>query len=265
MELGLKYARVIVTGGASNVGRGIVHGFAREGARIAICDIDGEQAEKVRGEAMVLGAGEAEVIAGDLALEGTCDRAVSHVVQLWGGLDALINNAGWSDAEFFAKDTDRTRWQKTVEVNLFTAIGMTQAAITPMREAGTGSIVFISSDAAFGEIRQGIYGMTKAGLIALAKTVAKEHGRHGIRSNVVCPGLVLPESDDAVGKSSLWAGDRDGVFNEKQVESLKAGIPLRRLTTAEHVANAVVWMSSDLAAHQVTGQTISVSGGYSMP
>src|SRR5215210_5651528 len=142
MELGLKEARIIVTGGASNVGRGIVHGFAREGARIAICDIDGEQAEKVRAEAMELGAADAEVIAGDLALEESCGRAVSHVVQLWGGLDALVNNAGWSDAEFFAKDTDRARWQKTVEVNLFTAIGMTQAAIAPMREAGTGSIVF---------------------------------------------------------------------------------------------------------------------------
>lgn len=265
MDLELKQARVIVTGGASNVGRGIVHGFAREGARVAICDIDGEQAEKVRAEALELGASEAEVIVEDLTAEGAGSRAVNRVLELWGGLEALVNNAGWSDAEFFAKDTDRARWQKTVEINLFTAIGMTQAAIAPMRDAGSGSIVFISSDAAFGEIRQGIYGMTKAGLIALAKTVAKEHGRHGIRSNVVCPGLILPESDAAVGGSSLWAGDRDRVFNEKQIESLKAEIPLRRLTTADHVADAVVWMSSDRVAHQVTGQTLSVSGGYSMP
>lgn len=265
MDLKLRNARVLVTGGGSNVGRGIVHGFAREQARIAICDIDRSQAEKVRGEALELGAAEAEVIAADLTAEGTAEAAVQTVLDKWGGIDALVNNAGWSDAEFFAKDTDRTRWQKTIEINLFTAIACTQAAIGPMREAGSGSIVFISSDAAFGEIRQGIYGSTKAGLIAIARTVAKEHGRHGIRSNVICPGLVLPESADAVGSSSLWAAGLDKVFNEKQIDSLKAGIPLRRLTTAEDVAESVVFVSSSRAARQITGQVLSVSGGYSMP
>jgi 2-hydroxycyclohexanecarboxyl-CoA dehydrogenase len=265
MDLGLRTSRVIVTGGASNVGRGIVHGFAREGARIALCDVDGPQAELVRAEALELGAAEVMTIVLDLTLEESGELAVSMVIEAWGGVDALVNSAGWSQAEFFAKDTDRARWQKTIEVNLFTAIGMAQAVIAPMREAGRGSIVFISSDAAAGEIRQAIYGTTKAGLIALARTVAKEHGRHGIRSNVVAPGLVLPESDAAVGNSSLWAVGRDSVFNEKQIASLEAGIPLRRLTTAEDVANAVVWMSSDNVARQVTGQVISVSGGYSMP
>src|SRR5574340_132178 len=264
MDLGLDNARVLVTGGGSNVGRGIVHGFAREHARIAICDIDGAQAEKVRAEALELGAAEAEVIAEDLAAEGAGARAVGFLVDKWNGIDALVNNAGWSDAEFFAKDTDRTRWQKTIEINLFTAIACTQAALAPMREAGTGSIVFISSDAAFGEIRQGIYGSTKAGLIAIARTVAKEHGRHGIRSNVVCPGLVLPESPDAVGSTSLWSVGRDNVFNDKQIEALQKGIPLQRLTTEQDVADAVVFFSSDRAARQITGQVLSVSGGYSM-
>lgn len=265
MDLGLSDARVLVTGGGSNVGRGIVHGFAREHARIAICDIDGAQAEKVRAEALELGAAEAEVIAEDLTTEGAGERAVGILVDKWGGIDALVNNAGWSDAEFFAKDTDRSRWQKTIEINLFTAIACTQAALGPMSEAGTGSMVFISSDAAFGEIRQGIYGSTKAGLIAIARTVAKEHGRHGIRSNVVCPGLVLPESDDAVGATSLWAVDRDSVFNAEQIASLEKGIPLRRLTTAHDVADAVVVFSSEKASRQITGQVLSVSGGYSMP
>lgn len=265
MDLGLGDARVIVTGGASNIGRGIVHGFAREGARIAVCDIDAPQAERVKAEALAFGARDAITVVLDLTLEESGERAVKAVLDAWGGIDALVNSAGWSQAEFFAKDTDRVRWQKTIEVNLFTAIGMTQAVIAPMREAGRGSVVFISSDAAAGEIRQAIYGTTKAGLIALARTVAKEHGRHGIRSNVVAPGLVLPESDAAVGGSSLWAVGRDSVFNEKQIASLKAGIPLRRLTTADDVSHAVVWISSDTAARQVTGQVISVSGGYSMP
>ncbi|MFD6894698.1 SDR family NAD(P)-dependent oxidoreductase [Rhodococcus sp. NPDC060086] len=265
MDLGLTDARVLVTGGGSNVGRGIVHGFARERARIAICDIDGTQAEKVRAEALELGAAEAEVIAEDLTAEGAGERTVGTLTEKWGGIDALVNNAGWSDAEFFAKDTDRGRWQKTIEINLFTAIACTQAALGPMRDAGVGSIIFISSDAAFGEIRQGIYGSTKAGLIAIARTVAKEHGRNGIRSNVVCPGLVLPEDENAVGATSLWAVGRDNVFNDKQIESLEKGIPLRRLTTAHDVADSVVFLSSEKVSRQVTGQVLSVSGGYSMP
>ncbi|KAA9166162.1 SDR family oxidoreductase [Amycolatopsis acidicola] len=265
MDLDLRGARVLVTGGASNIGRGIVHGFAAEGARLLICDVDGEQAAKVQAEALERGATAAEVVEQDLTHEGAGARVVGELIDRWGGIDALVNNAGWSVPGFFTEDTDRARWQKLVEINVFAAIDCTQAAITPMREAGQGSIVFIASDAAFGEIRQGVYGATKASLLALARTVAKEHGRHGIRSNVVCPGLVVPEGKDAVGPKSLWAADPEAVFNEKQIEAMTKGIPLRRLTTADDIANAVVWVSSERTARQVTGQVFSVSGGYSMP
>ncbi|MFI9408654.1 SDR family NAD(P)-dependent oxidoreductase [Nocardia gamkensis] len=265
MDLQLRNARVLVTGGGSNIGRGIVHGFAHEGARIVISDIDAEQAEKVRTEALALGAAAVEVAAGDLTVDGVARGAVDRALRSWDGLDVLVNNAGWSVPGFIAEDTDRAKWQRTVEVNLYTAIASTQAAIPVMREAGQGSIVFISSDAAFGQIRQGVYGATKAALIALARTTAREHGRHGIRSNVVCPGLVIPEGPDAVGKDSLWAAGEDSVFNEKQIEFLRKDIPLRRLTEAEDIANAVLWVSSQTAARQVTGQVFSVSGGYTMP
>lgn len=265
MDLQLRNARVLVTGGGSNIGRGIVHGFAREGSRIVISDIDGAQAEKVRAEALELGATAVEVVTGDLTLDGVAQDAVDRAVQRWGGLEVLVNNAGWSVPGFIAEDTDRAKWQRTIEINLYTAIAATQSAIPVMREAGRGAIVFIASDAAFGQIRQGIYGATKAGLIALARTTAREHGRHGIRSNVVCPGLVIPDGPDAVGSSSLWAAGQEAVFNDKQIEFLRKDIPLRRLTEAEDIANAVLWMSSDSAARQVTGQVFSVSGGYTMP
>ena len=265
MDLDLRDARVIVTGGASNIGRGIVHGFAREGARIIISDIDGAQAEKVRAEALELGARAVEVDVADLTAPGAADAATTFAVDHWGGVDALVNNAGWSVPGFIADDTDRAKWQRTVEINLFTAIACTQAVLPAMRAAGAGSIVFIASDAAFGQIRQGIYGATKAALVALARTTAREHGRHGIRSNVVCPGLVMPDGPDAVGADSLWAVGQDAVFNEKQIEFLRKDIPLRRLTTAEDIANSVVWLSSNSAARQVTGQVFSVSGGYTMP
>src|SRR6201987_426776 len=199
MDLGLADARVVVTGGASNIGRGIVHEFAAEGARIVISDIDGPQAERVRAEAKELGASEGDVVMADLTTPGAAEEAVGAARTAWGGLDVLVNNAGWSVPGLIASDTDRDKWQRTIEINLFTAIAATQSAIGPMKEAGGGAIVFIASDAAFGQIRQGVYGASKAAMVALARTTAREHGRHGIRSNVVCPGLVIPEGPEAIG------------------------------------------------------------------
>lgn len=264
MDLGLADARVVVTGGASNIGRGIVHGFAREGARILLVDLDAGQAEKVRGEAESAGAAEVLVHATDLTRDGSGAAVVGRAVDAWGGVDALVNNAGISVPGFLTEQTDRALWQRHVEVNLFTAIDCTQAALGPMAEAGRGSIVFISSDAAFGAVRQGVYGTTKAGMIALARTTAREQGRHGIRSNVVCPGLVLPD-EDGVGAGSLWSAGRDAIFTAEQIDHVRRQQPLRRLTEASDVADTVVFLSSERVARQVTGQVVAVGGGSSMP
>ena len=265
MDLGLAEARVVVTGGASNIGRGIVHAFAEEGARIVISDIDGPQAEKVRAEALEKGASAVELAISDLTEPDGAETAINTAAQRWGGIDALVNNAGWSVPGFIATDTDRDKWQRTIEINLFTAIAATQAAIGPMREGGGGSIVFIASDAAFGQIRQGVYGASKAAMVALARTTAREHGRHGIRSNIVCPGLVIPDGPNAVGAASLWSVGQDNIFNTDQIDYMIKDTPMRRLTTAADVGRAVVWFSSEFGARQVTGQLISVSGGYTMP
>lgn len=265
MDLGLAGARVVVTGGASNIGRGIVHEFAAEGARIVISDIDGTQAERVRDEARAKGAADAELAIADLTIAGGADSAIGTALDNWGGIDILVNNAGWSVPGFIATETDRDKWQRTIEINLFSAVAATQAAIGPMKEAGGGAIAFIASDAAFGQIRVGVYGASKAALIGLGRTVAREHGRHGIRSNIICPGLVVPEGPEAVGESSLWAVGQDNVFNQGQIDYMVKGTPLRRLTTAEDVGRATVWFCSPTAARQVTGQLISVSGGYTMP
>lgn len=265
MDLGLENARVVVTGGASNIGRGIVHEFAREGARIVLNDIDGPQAEKVQAEAMACGAAAVEVVVADLTAPEGAEATVRSALEAWGGVDVLVNNAGWSVPGFVATDTDRSKWQRTIEINLFSAISATQAVIEPMKEAGGGSIVFIASDAAFGQIRQGVYGASKAAMVAFARTTAREHGRHGIRSNVVCPGLVIPDGPDAVGANSLWAVGQDAVFNPKQIDFMLKDTPMRRLTTAEDVGRAVLWFASPQAARQLTGQLVSVSGGYTMP
>ncbi len=264
MKLGLGGGRVIVTGGASNIGRGIVHGFARERARVLLADRDAEQAARVRIEALDLGAAEVRPVIGDLTAEGAGARVVADALEAWGGVDVLVNNCGWSVPGFLTEQTDRALWQRTIETNLYTAIDATQAVLGPMTEQGAGAIVFISSDAAFGAVRQGIYGTTKAGLIALARTTAREQGRHGIRANVVCPGLVLPD-EGGVGADSLWAAGRDAIFNPDQIEYVTRQTPLRRLTSPEDVAAAVVWLSSATAARQVTGQVVAVGGGSSMP
>ncbi|NGX10016.1 SDR family oxidoreductase [Mycobacteroides franklinii] len=264
MDLGLAGARVVVTGGASNIGRAIVHEFASEGARIMLNDIDEPQANRVQEEALSRGAAAVEVSIADLTMPGTAESVIGRALECWDGIDVLVNNAGWSVPGFVATDTDRAKWQRTIEINLFSAIAATQAAIGPMKDNG-GAIVFIASEAAFGQIRQAIYGASKAAMVALARTTAREHGRHGIRSNIVCPGLVIPDGPDAVGQSSLWSVGQDNVFNDKQIDFMLKDTPMRRLTTAEDVARAVLWFASPLASRQVTGQLISVSGGYTMP
>lgn len=265
MDLGLTRARVLVTGGASNIGRAIVHGLAAEGARIAIADLDDEQAHRVREEALRHGAEDALVHIGDLSVPRVAEEAVRAVAERWDGLDSVVNNAGWSRGEFLSRDDDRDRWRRLVDVNLMAVIETTTSALPVMRRSGGGSFVLVSSEAAFGQIRQGVYGATKAAGVALARTLAREQGRHGIRSNIVCPGLVLPDGADAVGTSSLWSGGRDQIFTEEQAEYLLRDTPTGRLTSAEDVANAVVWLASPIAARQVTGQLFSVSGGYTMP
>lgn len=264
MELGLKDSIVLVTGGASNIGRAIALGFATEKTNLLIADVDRQQSERVAAEATALGATDVAVVGVDLVADGAAEEVVDTAVQRWGRIDVLINNVGWARPTRLLQDTDRATWQKTVDLNLFTTIAMTQAVIPTMQEQNDGSIVSIASDAADGQARHGIYGATKAGVVALARTVAREHGRHGIRSNVVCPGFVVPQSPDEIGEASLWQAGATDVLGGATTDDLLRSIPLGRLTSGEDIADAVLWFASP-KARQVTGQLVSVSGGFWMP
>jgi 2-hydroxycyclohexanecarboxyl-CoA dehydrogenase len=265
MDLGHRGARVIVTGAGANIGRGIAHVFAAEGARVLVVDVDGDAAERVATETGNSGATDAAALAIDLTTRGAGRRVADRCVELWGGVDVLVNNAGWSRPGWFTEQTDPDLWHRMVDLNLLAAVDCSQAVVPHMQKAGHGALVFLSSDAAFGAVRQGIYGSTKAALISLARTIARENGRYGIRSNVVAPGIVLPPDDVPVSDHSVWAAGRDSLFAPEQVDAIIRTQALRRPTVPEDVGHAVAWVSSETVARQVTGQVIAVGGGSSMP
>jgi len=203
MDLGLAQRCVLVTGGASHIGRGIVHAFAEHGARIHVADIDAPQAERTAAEARALGAALVTVTVADLSSAAACRDTVQAAIAALGHLDVLVNNVGWTVPSFFLEQ-DAERWDQTWAINLRSVLACTHAALEHMRPRGTGAVVSIASDAAFGEPRQSDYGAAKAGVVALTKSLAREFGRYAIRLNAIAPGLVPPEDAASLGERSLW-------------------------------------------------------------
>ncbi len=262
MDLGLKGKSVIITGGGSNIGRAIVLAFAREGAKITIADIDEKQAQKVADQAKKTGAGDAIVVKTDVTDLAAVEAMVKQAKDKYGSVDVLVNNVGWDIQQLFV-DTGPDFWDKVIAINYRTVLNCTKAALAPMMEQGHGAIVNIGSDAGrIGEFKEAVYGGTKGAVISFTKAVAREVGKFNIRLNVVCPGLTLPGSEEEYGDGSPWKMTA-AFFTDELKEKIKKNYPLRRLGTSADIANAVLFMASD-AAGFITGQTISVSGGYSM-
>ncbi len=263
MDLELKGKSVIVTGGGSNIGRAIVLGFAAEGANITIGEIDAEQGGLVAEAAKAAGAADVHLAPCDITDHAQVQTMVQSAVERNGAVDVLVNNVGWDKLMFFSQTTPDF-WQKIIQVNYVGNLNCTHAVLGPMIEAGHGAIVSISSDASRqGESREAVYGGTKAAVNSFMKTVAKENGRYGIRCNAVCPGVTVPETDEEVGSSSMWANKAD-MFTEEQFAKIANALPLKKLGRPRDIANAVLFLSSDAVAGHVTGQILSVSGGYSM-
>lgn len=260
MDLGLQGRVVVVTGGASNIGRAISFEFAREGAVVALFDRDAAMAERTAADIRAEGGTVAHYVVDLTDTEATA-AAVGAVEADQGPVAVLVNNVGWNGRAQFFLDLPPERWEQAYRLNLLPTFNATRAALPKMVERRDGAIVSISSDAGFGEFRMGDYGPMKAGVMAFMRTIAKEYGRYGIRANSVCPGLVLPNPDD-IGPESLW--QQDIGMGEREVANITAGIPLRRRSEAVDIAWAVVMLSS-AQARQLTGQVLSVSGGFAMP
>lgn len=263
MDLDLKGKSVIVTGGGSNIGRAIVLGFAAEGANITIGDIDEGQAQRTAELAKDAGAKSAQVVKTDVTDLVQVETLFKAAVDKFGTVDALVNNVGWDKLMFFTQ-TDPAFWQKIMQINFVGNLNCTKTALGVMMPKNSGSIVSISSDASRqGEPREAVYGGMKAAVNSFMKTIAKENGRYGIRCNVVCPGVTIPAAPEHVGQTSMWA-NVDSMFTPDQLEKVAKALPLRRIGRPEDIASAVVFLSSARAAGYITGQVLSVSGGYSM-
>ena len=263
MELGLSGKTVIITGGGSNIGRSIVHAFAEEGSNIVIAELDLAQGQRVADEVVAKGAdGRAISVATDVTNHESVNVMVEAATSEFGGVDVLVNNAGWTIDRLFL-EKPREEWEREVQVNLWGAINCIHAVLPGMVERKGGSVVCLSSDAGrMGEYREAVYSACKAGVIALSKSIARETGRHGLRLNCVCPGLVVPPEEETISETSMWHQMRE-VFTPEARERAIRAYPLRRMAEAREVANAVVFLASD-AAGFITGQTLSVSGGYTM-
>ncbi len=263
MQLNLAGKTVIVTGAGSNIGRAIALAFAGERSNVVVAEIDETQGGKTAAEAEALGA-QALAIGTDVTRWESVQAMVRAVEDRFGRVDALVNNVGWTRDALFV-DKPREEWEREIQLNLWGMIHCTRAVLDGMIARKGGAIVSMGSDAGrMGEFREGVYGACKAGVIALSKSIAREVGKYGIRLNVVCPGMTMPRTDEEIGELSMWQAQENRAWRTPEMQARIAKVyPLRRVATPDDVTGAVVFLASD-AASFVTGQTLSVSGGYTM-
>lgn len=250
MKLAGKVA--VVTGGASGIGRAIVEALAREGARVAVFDLN-EAGARDTVAALERTGGQGSAHRVDITDVAAVDATMDAVAARDGGLHVLVNCAGWDKPMPFV-DTTPEFWDRILAINLKGPLACTRAALRHMITQQSGKIITIASDAGrVGSTGEAVYSAAKGGLIAFTKTIARETARHRINVNCVCPG----PSDTPLFQQEFAAQ------SPKLAESLKRVIPWGRLGVPEDIAPAVVFLASDDAGF-ITGQTLSVSGGLTM-
>lgn len=235
----------IITGAARGIGKQIALLFAREGANIAFTDLElNEASEATRDEIAALGV-KAQFYASNAADFEAAHKVVEQVAADFGSVDILVNNAGITRDTLLMRMTEQ-QWDQVIQVNLKSAFNFTHA-VTPvmMRQLG-GSIISLSSVVGInGNAGQANYAASKAGIIALTKSVAKELGSRGVRANAIAPGFILTDMTKALSEETL-----------KQFVTM---IPMRRGGEPEEVAKVALFLASDLSSY-VSGQVIQVNG-----
>ncbi len=249
MTLDLSGKNALVTGGARGIGRAIVEALARAGANVAFTyRSSAETAEALKAD---LEAGGATVLAlqSDAADFDAAQAVVQHVLDAWGSLDVLVNNAGVTRDNLLIRMSEAD-FDAVIGTNLKSVFNLCKAAYRPMMKQRGGAVVNISSVVGvMGNAGQANYAASKAGIIGFTKSLARELGGRGVRANVVAPGYVATDMTDAMPEAAR--------------EAMTGSIPLGRTATPEDIANAVLFLASDAGSY-VTGHVLHVDGGLAM-
>ncbi len=246
MELLGKVA--LVTGGAQGIGKAIALILARNGADVAVWDINLEKAQETANEIEALGK-RSIAMKVNVADFKEVERTVDAVVEQWGRIDILVNNAGITRDRLILRMTEED-WDVVLNVNLKGTFNCTKAVIRHMSKHRSGKIVSIASvTGEMGNPGQANYGASKAGVIGFTKTIAREFAARGINVNAIAPGFIQTAMTDAIP--------------EKAKEELKRMIPMERLGQPEDVAEAVLFLVSERSSY-ITGQVLNVNGGIYM-
>ncbi len=234
----------VITGAGSGIGKETALLFAKEGAKVVVADMNESAGEETVAE--IKKNGEGFFVKLDVSNREQAKQMVKITLEKYGKIDILINNAGIVQDAFLSKMTEE-QWDKVINVNLKGVFNCTQAVVEVMMNQGNGVIINTSSIVGLnGNVGQVNYAATKAGLIGMTKTLAKELGKKGIRVNAVAPGFIATPMTSNVP--------------EKILEMMKEKTPLRRLGEAKDVAYAYLYLASD-EANFVNGAVLCVDGG----
>lgn len=246
----------MVTGAAKGIGRQIAITLAEQGASVACVDLDLKGAQAVA-DTIKSSGGKAMGVEGDVTTEASVLGAVAAIVEAFGGLDVVVNNAGLGAPGTVENTTDE-EWSKIVDTNIKGIYLTTRAALPHLRNSKGASIVNIGSG--LGKLpgaSWAVYGMAKGAVVKFTGFLALDHARDGVRVNCVCPGMI--DTDLSRANRQVNA-DRQGITLEQATRDAAAKYPLNRLGQPIDVANAVLFMASDESSW-VTGSTLVVDGG----
>lgn len=248
--MGLLQGKVaLITGGSRGIGRAVARKYAEEGASIALTARHiGDAVKEFTSELQKLGV-QAQAYTSDASLFDEAHQLIQQVLKDFGRIDILVNNAGITQDALMMRMSEE-QWDTVININLKGAFNLIHAVTPIMMKQRSGNIINMSSIVGIsGNAGQANYAASKAGMIGLTKSIAKELGSRGIRANTITPGFIVTDMTD--------------VLSEDVRKQWEAQIPLRRVGQPEDVASVAAFLASDLASY-VTGQTINVCGGMDM-